>query len=116
MLNLLVALVVVAAVRAVGTVLVIALLIVPGRGRRLLSDRLAVIVPLAVVIGAAGGWLGLVVQLRGLRPPRAAAGLRRHGRARPYRLYLLAGARPGGPPPDRPAPGGGRPPGEAAAG
>lgn len=59
-LNLLVALVVVAAVRAVGTVLVIALLVVPGAAARLLSDRLATIVVLAAGIGALGGWLGLV--------------------------------------------------------
>jgi manganese/iron transport system permease protein len=58
-LNLVVALVVVAAVRAVGTVLVIALLVVPGAAARLLSDRLAGIVVLAAVIGALGGWLGL---------------------------------------------------------
>lgn len=58
-LNLLVALVVVAAVRAVGTVLVIALLIVPGAAARLVSDRLAVIFAVAAGIGALGGWLGL---------------------------------------------------------
>lgn len=60
-LNAVIALVVVAAVRAVGTILVIALLIVPAAAARALSDRLAVIVPLACLIGAAGGWLGLVV-------------------------------------------------------
>ncbi|GGN97082.1 metal ABC transporter permease [Microbispora bryophytorum] len=60
-LNVAVALVVVAAVKAVGTVLVIALLIVPAAAARRLSDRLAVIVPLACVVGAAAGWLGLVV-------------------------------------------------------
>jgi manganese/iron transport system permease protein len=57
--NLLVAVVIVAAVRAVGTILVIALLIVPAAAARALSDRLALIVPLAVVIGVLGGWLGL---------------------------------------------------------
>ncbi len=60
-LNVAVALVVVAAVKAVGTVLVIALLIVPAAAARSLSDRLAVIVPLACIVGAAAGWLGLVV-------------------------------------------------------
>ncbi|MFC0864070.1 metal ABC transporter permease [Sphaerimonospora cavernae] len=60
-LNAAIALVVVAAVRAVGTILVIALLIVPAAAARTLSDRLAVIVPLACLIGAAGGWLGLAV-------------------------------------------------------
>ncbi|GGO17694.1 membrane protein [Microbispora rosea subsp. aerata] len=60
-LNVAVALVVVAAVKAVGTVLVIALLIVPAAAARTLSDRLVVIVPLACLVGAAAGWLGLVV-------------------------------------------------------
>ncbi|WP_433499402.1 metal ABC transporter permease [Sphaerimonospora sp. CA-214678] len=60
-LNAAIALVVVAAVRAVGTVLVIALLIVPAAAARALSDRLVVIVPLACLIGAAGGWFGLAV-------------------------------------------------------
>jgi manganese/iron transport system permease protein len=59
-LNLAVALVVVAAVRAVGTVLVIALLVVPGAAGRLLSDRLAGIVLAAVGTAALAGWLGLV--------------------------------------------------------
>lgn len=58
-LNLLVALVVVAAVRAVGTVLVIALLVVPAAAARQLSHRVGVVVVLAAAIGAAGGWLGL---------------------------------------------------------
>jgi manganese/iron transport system permease protein len=60
-LNVLVALVVVAAVKAVGTVLVIALLIVPAAAARLLSDRLAVIIPVAVAAGALAGWVGLAV-------------------------------------------------------
>jgi manganese/iron transport system permease protein len=59
-LNLAVALVVVAAVRAVGTVLVIALLVVPGAAGRLLSDRLAGITLAAIVTAALAGWLGLV--------------------------------------------------------
>jgi manganese/iron transport system permease protein len=58
-LNLMIALVVVASVRAVGTVLVIALIVVPVAAARLLSDRLALIVPLAVGLGTTGGWLGL---------------------------------------------------------
>ncbi|MCW2878665.1 MAG: Manganese transporter [Sphaerisporangium sp.] len=57
--NVVVALVVVASVRAVGTVLVIALLIVPAAAARAVSDRLVVIVPLAALIGALGGWAGL---------------------------------------------------------
>jgi manganese/iron transport system permease protein len=59
-LNLAVALVVVAAVRAVGTVLVIALLVVPGAAGRLLSDRLAGITLVAVGTALLAGWLGLV--------------------------------------------------------
>nr|WP_131745140.1 metal ABC transporter permease [Frankia sp. Cppng1_Ct_nod] len=58
-LNLVIALVVVAAVKAVGTLLVIALLVVPAAAARLLSDRLAVMTGVAVTLGMAGGWLGL---------------------------------------------------------
>ncbi|GAA4605433.1 metal ABC transporter permease [Actinoallomurus liliacearum] len=59
--NAIVALVVVAAVRAVGTVLVIALLIVPAAAARAVSERIAVIVPVAAVLGALAGWAGLAV-------------------------------------------------------
>jgi manganese/iron transport system permease protein len=59
--NAIVALVVVASVRAVGTVLVIALLIVPAAAARAVSDRLAVIVPVAAALGALGGWAGLAI-------------------------------------------------------
>jgi manganese/iron transport system permease protein len=58
-LNLLIALVVVAAVKAVGTVLVVALIIVPAAAARLLADRVATTAVLAAALGAAGGWLGL---------------------------------------------------------
>jgi manganese/iron transport system permease protein len=58
-LNLLIALVVVAAVQAVGTVLVIALIVVPAAAARLLADRVATMTALACLLGAAGGWLGL---------------------------------------------------------
>ncbi len=60
-LNVLVALVVVAAVKAVGTVLVIALIIVPAATARLLTDRVATMVALACALGGVGGWLGLAV-------------------------------------------------------
>jgi len=60
-LNVIIALVVVAAVRAIGTILVIALLIVPAAAARAVSDRLVVIVPLAGLIGVLGGWLGLAI-------------------------------------------------------
>jgi manganese/iron transport system permease protein len=59
--NAIVALVVVASVRAVGTVLVIALLIVPAAAARALSDRLALIVPIAAGLGAFAGWAGLAI-------------------------------------------------------
>jgi manganese/iron transport system permease protein len=59
--NAIVALVVVASVRAVGTVLVIALLIVPAAAARAVSDRLAVIVPVAALVGATAGWAGLAI-------------------------------------------------------
>ena len=58
-LNLLIALVVVAAVKAVGTVLVVALIIVPAAAGRLLADRVATTAVLAAAFGALGGWLGL---------------------------------------------------------
>jgi manganese/iron transport system permease protein len=60
-LNLLIALVVVAAVEAVGTVLVIALIVVPAAAARLLADRVGAMTALACLLGAAGGWLGLAV-------------------------------------------------------
>jgi manganese/iron transport system permease protein len=60
-LNLLIALVVVAAVEAVGTVLVIALIVVPAAAARLLADRVGAMTVLACLLGAAGGWLGLAV-------------------------------------------------------
>ena len=59
-LNLVLVLVVVAAVRAVGTLLVIALIIVPAATARLLSDRLPVILASSVVVAVVGGYLGLV--------------------------------------------------------
>jgi manganese/iron transport system permease protein len=58
-LNVLIALVVVAAVKAVGTVLVIALIVVPAVAARLLADRVATMTALACLLGAVGGWLGL---------------------------------------------------------
>jgi len=58
-LNLLIALVVVAAVKAVGTVLVVALFVVPAAAARLLADRVATTAVLACALGALGGWLGL---------------------------------------------------------
>ncbi|PZG21015.1 metal ABC transporter permease [Nonomuraea aridisoli] len=61
LLNVLVALVVVAGARAIGTLLMIALLIVPAAAARLLSHRLRVIVPLACAVAGAASWAGLEI-------------------------------------------------------
>jgi manganese/iron transport system permease protein len=60
-LNLLIALVVVAAVRAVGTALVVAMLTTPAATARIVSSRISTMMVLSCVIGVAGGWLGLVI-------------------------------------------------------
>jgi manganese/iron transport system permease protein len=60
-LNLCIALVVVAAVKAVGTILVVAMIIVPAATARLLADRVATMTVLACLLGAAAGWLGLAI-------------------------------------------------------
>lgn len=60
-LNLLIALVIVAAVRAVGTALVVALLTTPAATARIVSSRITTMMVLSCVIGAVGGWLGLVI-------------------------------------------------------
>jgi manganese/iron transport system permease protein len=60
-LNVLIALVVVAAVKAVGTVLVIALIIVPPVTARLLVDRVASMTAISCALGALGGYLGLAI-------------------------------------------------------
>lgn len=59
-LNVLVALTVVAAVRAVGTVLVIALLVVPAATAQLLSGRFAVMTVLSCALAVGGGLVGLL--------------------------------------------------------
>jgi manganese/iron transport system permease protein len=59
LLNVIVALVVVAAVRAVGTVLVVALLIVPAATARLLTERLGRLAIVATGLTAGAGYLGL---------------------------------------------------------
>ncbi|MBM2614847.1 metal ABC transporter permease [Actinoplanes sp. LDG1-06] len=60
-LNVIVALVVVAAVRAVGTILVVALLIVPAAAARMVTDRLAVMAVLGTVLIAGVGYAGLLL-------------------------------------------------------
>jgi manganese/iron transport system permease protein len=60
-LNLIVALVVVAAVRAVGTILVVALLIVPAAAARMVTDRLAVMAVAGTVLIVGAGYAGLLL-------------------------------------------------------
>jgi len=59
--NLVVALVVVAAARAVGTALVVAFLITPAATARLMCSTLTRLVATSVAVGAVGAWLGLVI-------------------------------------------------------
>ncbi|MCU0986797.1 MAG: metal ABC transporter permease [Acetobacteraceae bacterium] len=51
-------LVTVAGLRAVGLILVVALMVIPAVTARLLTERLSVMAPLAALLGAAAGWLG----------------------------------------------------------
>jgi manganese/iron transport system permease protein len=63
--NVVVMLTVVAAVRAVGTVLVVAFIVTPAAASRLLCRRIGPMMVVAAAIGAVGGWLGLVVSYEG---------------------------------------------------
>lgn len=60
-LNCLLAFVVVAGLRTAGTLLTIALVVVPAATARLLSDRVGTMFVLSAAVGAVGGYLGLVV-------------------------------------------------------
>ena len=60
-----VALVVVAAASTVGTLLVLALLIVPGAVARLMTQRLWLLFPVAAIFAAIAAWLGLAVGFAG---------------------------------------------------
>ncbi len=60
-----VALVVVAAASTVGTLLVLALLIVPGAVARLMTRRLWLLFPMAAIFAAIAAWLGLSVGFAG---------------------------------------------------
>lgn len=62
--NVLIVLVVVAAARAVGTVLTVALLITPAAAARLVAPSVARMYVVAAAVGAAGGWLGLAITYR----------------------------------------------------
>jgi manganese/iron transport system permease protein len=63
--NVVVMLTVVAAVRAVGTVLVVAFIVTPAAAARLLCRRITPMMVVAAALGAVGGWLGLVVSYEG---------------------------------------------------
>jgi manganese/iron transport system permease protein len=63
--NLSVMLTIVAAVRAVGTVLVVAFIVTPAAAGRLVSTRVPVMMVLAAGLAALCGWLGLVVSYEG---------------------------------------------------
>ena len=60
-LNLVVALVVVAAVRALGTVLVVAFLVTPAAAARLVCRRVMLMMAVAVVLALVCGWVGLAL-------------------------------------------------------
>ncbi|HKE97795.1 MAG TPA: metal ABC transporter permease [Actinomycetes bacterium] len=77
-LNLCVALVVVVALEAVGTMLVLAFLVIPAVAARLVTERIATMTLVACALGALGGWLGLAASFQasvryGLRVGSAAA-------------------------------------------
>jgi len=59
--NLAVMLTIVAAVRAIGTVLVVAFIVTPAAAARLVSTNIAVMMAVATAMTAVCGWLGLVV-------------------------------------------------------
>ena len=82
-LNVVVALVVVAAVRAVGVLLVIALLVVPAAAGRLVFDRLALIAVSGVVVTLLAAYVGLLVSYHASINLRRTAGRRTYRRAHP---------------------------------
>ena len=63
-LNLLITLFVVAAVKSVGTVLVVALVVTPAAAAQLWVRSIRAMFVVSVLIGVAAGWLGLVVSFR----------------------------------------------------
>jgi manganese/iron transport system permease protein len=63
--NLVVAVTIVSAVRAVGTVLVVAFVVTPAATARLVTDRIGPMMAVAAGYGALCGWLGLVVSYDG---------------------------------------------------
>jgi manganese/iron transport system permease protein len=63
-LNVCVALVVVVALKAVGTMLVLAFLVIPAVAARLVTERIATMTLVACALGALGGWLGLAASFQ----------------------------------------------------
>ena len=68
-LNMAVAAVVVSASTAVGTLLVIGYLVIPGATGRVLAGRVAAMVAVALAVGIGGGWLGLLVMIAPMPHP-----------------------------------------------
>jgi manganese/iron transport system permease protein len=64
-LNLVIMLTVVAAVRAIGTVLVVAFIVTPAAVARLVCRRVGSMMAVAACFAAVGGWLGLVISYEG---------------------------------------------------
>lgn len=64
-LNIIVTLVVVVAVQALGTVLVVAFIVTPAAAARLVVHRIGPMMAMAAAFAAVGGWLGLVVSYEG---------------------------------------------------
>jgi manganese/iron transport system permease protein len=63
--NLAVMLTIVAAVRAVGTVLVVAFIVTPAAAARLVNASVPAMMVVSAALAAVGGWLGLVVSYQG---------------------------------------------------
>src|SRR3954452_20714840 len=63
--NVAVMLTIVAAVRAVGTVLVVAFIVTPAAAARLVSSRVPMMMVVAAALASVCGWLGLVVSYQG---------------------------------------------------
>src|SRR5262249_1494308 len=64
-LNIVVMLAVIAAVRALGTVLVVAFIVTPAATARLVGHRVGTMMLTASLMGAACGWLGLLISYQG---------------------------------------------------
>ena len=88
--NAAIAAVVVASSSAVGILLVVGYLVVPGAAARLVTRRISTMVPVAILVGVAGGWFGMWLMTVDSPHPISPAGRRRplrasHLRATPTR-------------------------------